>query len=1000
MAASLAALAIPAQALDPRRALSQYVYDRWGTDRGFPSGPVYAIAQSNDGYLWIGAQAGLVRFDGWSFHLIREEAGLLHSESVLGLTLDREGTLWIRLQNATMLRYRDGNFERRPPPLETWPGAQITATSRTVDGDLLGAVAERGTVVYRQNRFETLGNASDLPRSPILSLAQTSDRSIWLGTRGAGLYRLHEGRTVAIGKGLPDEKVNCLLPDGGALWAGTDTGMVRWDGGQLTADGVPDSLKRLQILALLKDRDSNVWVGTDAGGLLRLNQGAAVSLDQGEGRAKQAVTALFEDREGNLWIGSDSGIERLRDSTFVTYSRTEGLPTDGDNPLFVDEDNRVWFPPVDGGLWWVRDGLHGHVSVPGLGQDVIYSIAGRKGELWLGRRRGGLTVLHSQGGSMAARTYTRANGLGGDTVYSLYLARDGTVWAGVLGTGVSALREGRFTTYTKSEGLASSTVVAMLETGDGTMWFATPRGLNALSDGKWRTYTAEDGLPSESVHCILEDSVGVLWVGGASGLAFLKGDRFESPGKAPASLREPVLGIAEDAFGSLWVATSNHVLRVNRASLRRDVFADGDVREYSLADGLRGVHGVKRHRSVVADSAGRIWFSLDRGISVVDPSRLNRNAPARPRVEAILTDGNRLRFGSPVHIPGGRRRITFGLAGLSLSAPELARFRYFLEPFDSSWSGPVEKPEAVYTNLSPGVYRLRVAASNPEGFWSDESVFAFEVDPLLWQTWWFRLASVIFVLAAVSTVYRLRLGRLARQLNLRSEERLAERTRIAQELHDTLLQGFLSSSMQVHVAADQIPDDSTAKPILKRSLQLMGQVIEEGRNAVRGLRSTRTTSLDLEQAFGLVPQEIAHAGQLPDYRVVIIGGKRPLRPLLRDEVYRIGREALTNAFRHARARKIEIELKYLSRHFRVVVRDDGRGMDADTLQSGREGHWGLAGMRERADQIGAQLHVWSRIDAGTEVELTVPGYLAFEDAGSFWMPWLGASLRRKRAAPH
>jgi signal transduction histidine kinase len=252
-------------------------------------------------------------------------------------------------------------------------------------------------------------------------------------------------------------------------------------------------------------------------------------------------------------------------------------------------------------------------------------------------------------------------------------------------------------------------------------------------------------------------------------------------------------------------------------------------------------------------------------------------------------------------------------------------------------------------------------------------------------------------MVAIWALYRFRLHQLTVRLNLRSEERLAERTRIAQELHDTLLQGFLSASMQVHVAVDRLPEDPQIKPILTRALQLMGQVIEEGRNAVRGLRASESASLDLEHAFSLIQQEIVPPEQAStplEFRVIVDGEQRPLHPLLRDEVYRIGREALINAFRHARAKKIEIELNYSSRHLRMLVRDDGSGIDPQILRSGLDGHWGLSGMRERADRIGARLHVWSSAAAGTEIELSVPSHVAFQDQQNHLLRWFGKTFRR------
>jgi signal transduction histidine kinase len=407
------------------------------------------------------------------------------------------------------------------------------------------------------------------------------------------------------------------------------------------------------------------------------------------------------------------------------------------------------------------------------------------------------------------------------------------------------------------------------------------------------------------------------------------------------------------------------------------------------------VEGVKRHRSVVTDLAGRIWFSLDKGISVVEPARLRSDStPAIAQIQAILAGGRPIGTRAGIHIPGGRQRITFQYAGLSLSVPERIRFRYRLEGFDREWSDPGAAREAVYTNLPPGPYRFRVMASNPDGVWSEnEAAVALEVEPLFWQTWWFRLSVVLACATAILALYRLRLHNLTRQLGVRFEERLAERTRIAQELHDTLLQGFLSASMQLHVAVDCLPPDSTAKSSLARVLQLMSRVIEEGRNAVQGLRSSASGSFNLEQAFARVQDEVA-LQQDVDFRVIVQGLPRPLRPLLRDEVYRIGREALVNAFRHSRAKSVEIELEYASSQLRILVRDDGCGIDPQLLYSGRAGHWGLPGMRERAERIGAKFHVWSRPAAGTEIELSVPSHIAFQPQSSprapRWLPRLSS----------
>ncbi len=980
-----------AYAIDPNRAMSQYVHDRWGAEQGFPKGPVYAIAQTGDGYLWIGTEAGLVRFDGWNFRLIKDESGAFTIASVLGLTSDNIGCLWLRLQDLTILRYCNGAFER--PFADEQSYNRIETMSRSKNGELLVWKAEDGAFGFRGDKFQRRASSAELPQSPVISLAETKNGELWMGTRDAGLFRDAGGKSVSIREGLPDLKVNCLLPDGErALWVGTDDGLARWNGTELTAAGIPDSLRHFQALAMVGDRDGNVWVGTDSRGLLRLSSHGVAPLNVGGGASPQAITALFEGREGGLWIGHADGIERIRDSAFVTYSNEEGLPTDGSNPVFVDSENRVWFPPVTGGLWWFKDEQRGKVTIDGLNKDVIYTIAGDKEQLWVGRQRGGLTQLRFGEDSIQSKTYTPADGLAQDSVYSVYLSRDGTVWAGTLSAGVSRLRDGKFTNFTIANGLASNTVVSILDGSDGTTWFATPSGLSALAGASWTSYRTGDGLPSENVNCLLEDSTGTLWAGTAAGIAFRARGVFQVPAELPPPLRTQILGLAEDKYGSLWIATSNDVLRVNRDKLVRGTLGDGDVREYGLADGLRGLEGEKRHRSVVADSTGRIWFSLNHGISVVDPARLTRNsAPPLVHVQTVLADNDSIRLADTVRVPGGHQRIRFGYSGLILSFPDRIRYRYRLDGFDRGWSEPSTAREAVYTNLPPGSYRFRVMATNPDGIWSStEAALPLEVDPLLWQTWWFRLSLAVTLVGCALALYRIRLREMTERINVRFQERLAERTRIAQELHDTLLQGFLSASMQVHVAADCLPDDSSVKPTLTRALELMRQVIEEGRNAVRGLRSSQSVSLDLEHAFSRIQQELVageRTGEEVDFRVIVDGEQRPLHPILRDDVYRIGREALINAFRHAHAKKIEMELKYSTKGLCVLVRDDGCGINPDVLQTGRDGHWGLSGMRERADRIGARLHVMSSASAGTEIELSVPGKVAFQDQSDRKLAW-------------
>jgi signal transduction histidine kinase/ligand-binding sensor domain-containing protein len=982
-------LVTSALALDPARAVSQYVHDKWGANRGFLGGAVYAICQSEDGYLWIGTERGLVRFDGFTFTLIQRPLPDLPAiGAVRGLVSDVEGNLWIRLERPHLLRYRDGKFEDVVVRYDL-DEATFTAMSLDSEGHLLLWGLRRKTLRYRDGKFQSIVPSGEMDGIAI-SIAETRDHRIWLGTRDIGLFRVNQGSLVSISSQLGGTGINALLAArNGALWIGTDAGVKLWDREGLVDKVLPSFTNQPQILALAKDPEGNVWVGTNHG-LFRITANGAVSADpdwNGE------VTTVYEDRDGDIWFGGLEGIERLRDGMFTTFSTTQGLPAANNGPVYVDSEGRTWFGPLSGGLYWLKDGKVGHIAIAGLDSDVVYSISGGNGEIWIGRQRGGLTVVTKNGDSFIGRTYTQADGLAQNSVYSVHRNLDGTVWAGTVSAGVSKLKDGKFTNYSMLNGLASNSVNSIVEGHDGTMWFATPIGLSSFARERWMNRSVPDGLPSSDVRLIFEDSKQVIWIMTSGGLAFLRSGRIGLPRSLPESLHEEIFGIAEDKRGFLWFATSDHVLQVDRDRLLTGVLDNSDVQSYGTADGLQGAEGVRRDRSAVADSLGRVWISLNRGLAVANPELiLKESLPVIVRIESISAGGAQADLKDSLKFAAGTQNINFNYASTSLSMPELVKFRYKLDGYDPGWRDIVVSRQAIYSHLGPGSYRFRIVASSREGLWNGpETTVPFVIEPAFWQTRWFQTLCLAVCAVAVVALYRLRMYQLTRRLNIRFQERLAERTRIAQELHDTLLQGFVSASMQLDVAEDQLPDDSPTKPVLKRILQLMGRVTEEGRNALRGLRTADDDSRDLELAFSRVRQELAIDEKI-DYRVVAHSTTRPLRPVIRDEVYRIGREALTNAFLHSRASTIEVEVEYATRYLRVIVRDDGCGIDPQVLDAGRQGHWGLPGMRERSEGIGASLRLLSRIGAGTEVELTVPSAIAFENQSRrpvpHWLTWL------------
>jgi signal transduction histidine kinase len=578
-------------------------------------------------------------------------------------------------------------------------------------------------------------------------------------------------------------------------------------------------------------------------------------------------------------------------------------------------------------------------------------------------------------------------------VYAVYRSRNGTIWSGTLSGGVSSFREGQFTTYTTANGLASNTVSSIAEQADGTMWFGTPNGLSALSKDVWRTYTVRDGLSSPDVNCLLMDSTGILWIGTADGLALLRAGKIQVPRNIPDFLHEPVFGIAEDRNGELWIATASHILQVSASRLAGSSLQESDIREYVLSDGLQGTEGVKRFRSVVADTIGRVWFSTNRGLSVVNlPRGAGNSPPVLVHIVGVSADGNPFDLGQPLHIPPAKARITFRFVGLSLKNSEQVRYSYRLDGFEQGWSEPTTNREATFGNLRPGSYRFRVRACNSDGTWNaPEATIGFDVRATLLQTWWFRAALLLFAGLVTLAIYRLRVHRLTAILNLRFEERLTERTRIAQELHDTLLQSFQGLILRLH-AANQVllSNPSEAKEALEGTLDRADQALSESRKAIQGIRSDSFSDCDIERALGVLMNELAadwHLanGNQPTTSVLVEGQPQTVNPWACEEICKIAREALRNAFMHGNAQHIESEIAFSKHFLRVRFRDDGIGIDRSVLQDGvRAGHWGLTGMHERAKRLRGHVSMWSKPNAGTEVEMTIPASTAFE-SGPSWI---------------
>jgi hypothetical protein len=540
----------------------------------------------------------------------------------------------------------------------------------------------------------------------------------------------------------------------------------------------------------------------------------------------------------------------------------------------------------------------------------------------------------------------------------------------------------------------------------GRAWFGYVDGRIALLDGNIvRVFSPQDGLQVGVVKAIHEHGQHI-WIGGEQGLALFDGSRFRTLTADRGPALSGISGIMETASGDLWLNAAPGIIHIPAAEIGRAI----ETRDYrvhcEIFDYLDGLPGkalpLRPLPGVVASSDRQLWFATTGGIVQVDPDHLTRNAyPPPVFIRSVDSGAKAYAPSADLHLPSRMTSLHIAYTALNFAVPERVRFRYRLEGFDKDWQDAGTRREAFYTNLAPRHYRFHVIACNDDGVWNETgAALEFSILPAFYQTSWFLLLWFAAAGLLVWLVYQWRLRLVTARLNMQFRERLAERTRIARDLHDTLLQGFLSASMHVHVADNHLPRDSAAKPFVAQALELMKHVIDEGRNALKGLRSASASSRSLEQAFSEIGQELGDQLQM-EYRVLVQGMPIPLRPAIRDEVYLIGREALANAFRHSQASAIEVELQYQASQLRLLISDNGRGIDSEVLRSGRDGHWGLCGMRERAENIGGKLRVLSGAAAGTEIEVLLPGHGAFE-GGSSRSPagWFSRAYLRKKETSH
>jgi len=941
--------------------LHQYdsITDRISTLRWPPDelqGFVRNIYQDRQGSIWLGTSHGLVRFDertGETKEFLHSDgdAETLSSNQVRATLESRDGVFWVATNSSVDL------FDRRT-----------------------GKVFRHLSLPNPLQKPPTIGN-------PYVRLLEDKSGTIWVASARDGLAFVTPGRTGLTFVGLnsrlkPEPGVWAILQDrNGAIWIGSELGLlkmgrdreglVRYRNNPADASTLPSDW----VLALYEDREDGIWVGTANGGAARFSETQTPfrrygGTDFGGDTGQSFIFTAYESSDGSLWAGGKGAIYRIDPQT-GDYRR-KALPEDSEvRAITEDRAGRLWVGMLDGSLFRLNPATgqfttytHGpHTSRGCANNEVRAFWVDHLGQLWMGAAD---TLCTYDLVTDQFRAY-KAKSPGLNEIDAIAEDSDGVLWIGSSHFGLYRFEPvtGTFEAFRHSDAagsLSDDVVNAVLVDHSGTVWVGTPDGLNRLDRATKRfvTYRERDGLPSSIVNGIVEDGRGHLWVATSYGLS-----HFDQTSQSFANYFRSS-GVFDNLTGA-WMGRSGRLL-------------------FGSYSGLTILSAKEREeRSYVPEVVLTDLQILDL------PVATGNNSPLKQSISVAKT----------LTLNHDQNTVSFEFAALTFSSRENLHYRYRLRELERDWRETQGGQHSVrYSTLAPGRYTFEVQAKSASGWTRNRAAISVTILPPFWATWQFRIIIAVLIILSLWQAHNYRLRRFSRRINIRFEERLAERSRIAQELHDTLLQSVVSASMQLHVAAKSLPKKSPAKLRIGHTLELMGRVVEEGRNTVRGLRSVQQDLPDLEGSFSRMINEIPVSGDVK-FRVLVGGSARPLHPVVRDEVYRIGREAIVNAFRHAGANSIDVCLEYRDKCFRLLVHDDGCGLNPHLVRFGREGHFGLPGMRERAEKIGAQLRVLSRPGSGTDVELTISGGSAYElphrSRSWGWFGWReGQAPKRRR----
>ncbi|MBP1205104.1 signal transduction histidine kinase/ligand-binding sensor domain-containing protein [Duganella sp. 1411] len=961
----LAAPTAPASAARHARLLGDYAHTAWSAAQGAPA-QIQAITQTPDGWLWLSTPTGLYRFDGVNFER-RDRIGghALLSTIVLPLHTAPDGGLWVGYRFGGASVFKDGKAAHYGADNGFPPGAAHSFT--TAPDGVLWATTARGLAWLdrARDRWVRIGPDTGFdPRVPVWQVLFDRAGTQWVSTSNAVYYRRAGDARYRVASPAGIELASLAAAPDGTVWVSNGADANYRLSTAPPVAGATAPRPELPGSGMWFDRAGTMWLASETHVervLADVFPDPRQRLTRDQGLSGLSPQTFFEDRDGNIWFGTATGLDRFR--------RYRAVPLPVDLPivtpaLAAGADGKVWLSNSSSSAWLMDAEGRQHAAL----DSGFWSSAAGAGGPALGTYQG----IWQAGQTIPSPAAPLADS---PTIYALARDRRGDWWASYLNYELFRFRDGKWEQPYPS--LPKLRVMALLSDGRDRLWIGYQGNRIAVVDGGKATLMgAEHGLRIGNVLCIYEHH-GNLWVAGESGAARYDGRRFVPLLLADGRELRGISGIVATDDGELWLHGHDGAFRIGAGQL--GAFVRGGARvDYELLGKEEGLTGTVQPSgpfpSMVRAGDGKLWLSTTGGAMLITPGAIRRD-PLPPPVEllAVSSNGKDYPADRPLRLPQGANNLHLAFTAPGLSVPERGAFRYRLDGVDQDWQNAGGRREAFYTNLQPGSYRFRVIAANRDGVWNNKgATLDIELPPTFVQSVWFKLLCGLALVALVALAWRWRLAQLAALIEARQLERLEERERIARALHDTFLQQAQGTLLMMQTAMEQIPPALPARAAMERGIGHIERALIEGRDEVMGLRSAARADETLAEALACFGDGLAE-GLPARFRLQVRGAPYALTATTKDDLFAIGREAIGNAFRHADAGHIVVELNFGADALTLLVRDDGKGIPEEILQAGeRRGHYGLVGMRERAARLGAALEVGGVDGGGALVRVTLP----------------------------